>query len=810
MFDSIPGQLRFAARSLVRRPVLTIVALVTLGLGIGANTAIFSIINTVLLKPLPFRDAERLVMVWSTSPGQGLEQGFSSYPDFRDWRDEGRAFDGLAALWTFPNGDVNLTGGSEPQRVSVARITPGFFEVLGVRPLHGRTFRDEESIVGNHRRAILSYALWRDAFGADTALVGRSVTVNGFPYTVVGIMPPELASRSVQVLGTDVQIWRPLVPEDNQTGGRDARKLRVVGRLGRGRTIQQAESDLSSVAARLTALYQESNRDVGVRIVPLREQVVRDVRRGLLFLLGAVAVVLVGACANVANLLLIKAAATRKQVAVQHALGASRFRLGAHVLAESLMLGGGGAVFGVLLAFWGVKAFVAIGPADIPLLADARLDGRVLAFTLAASLLTVIGVGLFPAWRTSRPDVAEALRQGATRVRGKSDHRLMRILTVAQVAIAVVLLITGGVLVRSFRALVGVDPGLRAERVLTFQLELPMGAGMPYAAQPPRDVFFQSLLARIEGLPGVTGATLASAPPLEEEPAAYAFKLPGAADGRELRANFQLVDTDYFALLGIPIARGRSFEPTDRRDGPRVAIVSAALARAAWGTGDPIGRRIAMRFGDDAEVIGVAGDVRTGGLAAAEARTVYAPTTQGAFNFMTVLVKTGTDERAFIPAMRRVVRELDPALPLHHVRTLDAMVAGSVAQQRFQMLVVTSFSVLMFALAVVGTYGVTAYSVSERTSELGMRAALGATAADIRWLVLGEGSRLVVGGIVIGTVMAVGASRLLAGFALQVRAIDPVAFVVAPAVLAGAALVAMFVPASRAARVDPLRAMRSE
>jgi len=397
MFELIVRQLRYAARGLARRPTLSFVALATLALGIGANTAIFSIINVVLLKPLPFRTPDRLVMAWSTSPSQGLTEGFSSYPDFHDWQLEAHTFDGLAAFWTFPNGDVNLTGGSEPQRVSVARITPGFFHVLGVRPLHGREFQAEESIVGNHRRAILSYGLWRDAFGSDTTLVGKSVLVNGFPYTVVGIMPPELAARSVHVLGTDVQLWRPLVPDDNQTGGRDARKLRVVGRLAEGRTIQQGEADLAGIAKQLAALYPESNRDVGVRLVPLREQVVRDARLGLVFLLAAVGVVLLGACANVANLLLIKAAATRRQLSVQFALGASRRRVAAQVLAESLLLGGAGAILGLLLAYWGVKAFVAIGPADIPLLSDARLDGTVLALTLAATLLTVVVIALLPA-----------------------------------------------------------------------------------------------------------------------------------------------------------------------------------------------------------------------------------------------------------------------------------------------------------------------------------------------------------------------------------------------------------------------------
>jgi putative ABC transport system permease protein len=802
--------LRYAARSLSRRPVLAIVALTTLALGIGANTAIFSIINVVLLEPLPFHDPDRLVMVWSTAPNQGLAEGFSSYPDFHDWSEQARGFSGLAAFWTFPNGDVNLTGGSEPQRVSVARITPGFFDVLGVPPLHGRTFQPEESIVGNHRRAILSYGLWHDHFGADSTLVGRSVLVNGFPYTVVGIMPPELAARSVHLLGTDVQLWRPLAPEDNQTGGRDSRILHVVGRLAPGVTLQQAEAYLSAVATRLARIYPESNRETGVRLIPLHEQVVRDVRRGLVLLLAAVGVVLLGACANVANLLLIKAAATRKQMAIQYALGASRVRLSAQVLAEVLLLGGAGALLGVVLAYWGVKGFVAIGPADIPLLADARIDGAVLAFTVLATLLTVLVVGLLPAWPSGRPEGTIVLRQGATRVRGRDERRLMRVLGVVQIALAMLLLTTGGLLVRSFQRLLRVDPGFSSDRVLTFQLELPMGTGMPYASQPTRSAFFQTLLERIAALPDARATTLASAPPLDEEPSSFSFMLPGAADGRVLRANRRMVAPDYFALLGIPLLRGRPFEQSDRASGPRVVIVSEALARSTWGSRDPVGQQIATTSGDYAEVIGVVGNVRTGGLDTEVARTVYVPTTQGAYNFMTVLVKTRNDPTALVPAIRTIVRELDASLPLHHVCTAEAMVAGSVARQRFQMLLVGTFSLLMFGLAIIGTYGVTAYGVSERMSEFGIRTALGATGGDIRKLVLGEGARLVLVGIAIGGLATVTISHKLIRFVFGISTLDLVTFVAAPAVLAVAALLATFIPAHRAARADPMQALRSE
>lgn len=807
--DTIVQLLRHATRSLVGRPALALLAVVTLGLGIGANTAIFSVINVVLLKPLPFEDPDRLVMVWSTAPNQGLVEGFSSYPDFRDWREQSTTFDGLAAFWTFPNGDVNLTGGTEPRRVSVARVTTGFFELLGVAPLHGRTFQAEETIVGNHRRVILSHGLWRREFGGDPGLVGRNVMVNGFPYTVVGVMPPQLQARSVHVLGTDVELWRPLVPDDNQTGGRDARRLRVVGRLAGGVTIAQAEAELAAIATRLGSVFPETNRDAGIRLIPLREQVVRDARKALMFLLAAVGVVLVGACANVANLLLIKAAADGKKMAVQYALGASRLRLCAQVLTESILLGGSGAVVGVFLAFWAVRVFAAMGPADIPLLSDARIDGAVLAFTLVATMLTVVLVGLLPAWRSARPEVTMVLRQVGSRSRGRNDRRLMGVLTVFQVALAMVLLVAGGLLLRSFQALLRVEPGLDPDRVLTFQLELPMAT--TYPTQAGRDAFFGNLLERVEGLPGISAATMSSAPPLEEEPSQFSFTRPGIEDDRVLRASFRLVAPGYFALLGIPILTGRSFETTDGRSGPRVVIVSATLARAGWGEDSPIGSRIGVPFFDEtAEIVGVAGDVRTGGLDGEPARTVYVAAPQGTYNFMTAVVKTLNDPRASIPTIRGLVRELDPDLPLHHVRTMDELVARSVAQQRFQMLLVSAFSLLVFVLAAIGTYGVTSYGVSERTRELGVRMALGATGADIRRLVLREGAGLALIGILLGGAVAAIFSRVLARFVFHISTTDLITFTAASALLVLAALVATFVPAYRATRVDPMRVLRVE
>ena len=547
--------LRYAVRALLRRPSLSLLAVLTLAVGIGGVTAIFSVVKVVLLNPLPFPDGDDLVLVWSRTSDRRFSEGFGSYPDFRDWKEQSTSFAGLAAFWTFPNGDVNLTGGSEPERVAVARITPGFFEVLGIPPLHGRTFQEEETIVGNHRRAILSYRLWQRSFGGDTALIGRSVMVNGFPYTVVGIMPPRFSSMGLKLLATDVDLWRPLVPEDGQTGGRDLRQLRVIGRVKRGVGPGQAEAEMTAIAARLSELHPETNRNVDVRVAPLRDQVTRDARGGLLFLLGAVGIVLLAACVNVSNLLVMKSAATRHQAAVQTALGASRRRLAVQALLESMVLAAVGGLLGLLVARLGIAAFMAVGPPDTPLLMSVRIDASVLGFALLITGTTVVVVGLIPALRTARTDGTVALRQGSSTAPGRV-RRMMRVLTAAQIAIAMMLLIAAGVLVRSFQSLVRVDPGLNPVNLLTFQLELPMGAGRPYAAQPTRDVFFAQLLDRMAALPGVRGATLANAPPVEEEPLTLSFTRPGRDDSAVLQASLRLVVPNYFSALGIPLKRG--------------------------------------------------------------------------------------------------------------------------------------------------------------------------------------------------------------------------------------------------------------
>jgi putative ABC transport system permease protein len=808
-FAAWKSELRFAVRTLLRRPSLSLLAVLTLAVGIGGITAIFSVVNVVLLNPLPFPNSEELVLVWGRAGDQRFSEGFASYPDFRDWKEQATSLTGLAAFWTFPNGDVNLSGGSDPERVAVARITPGFFEVLGIRPLHGRTFQEEETIVGNHRRAILSHRLWQRSFGGDTALVGRSVMVNGFPYTVVGIMPPQLSTMGVSLLATDVDLWRPLVPEDNQTGGRDERKLRVIGRLSDGVLPGQAQAELNEVGSRLAALYPNTNAQVGVRVAPLRDQVTSGARRGLVFLLGAVAAALLAACVNVSNLLLMKSAATRHQMAIQTALGASRRRLAAQALTESLVLSIVGGVLGLVVARWGVAGFITAGPSDVPLLSQVRIDGSVLGFALLITGVTVFAVGLLPALRAGGNEDPNALRQGSSST-APIVRRVMRLLTVAQIAIAMVLLSTAGQLVRTFQSLLRLDPGLNAVNLLTFQLELPMGAGMPYMAQPTRDVFFSELMDRIAAVPGVRGVTLANAPPIEEEPQTTSFTRPGQSQTANYQANLRLVAPNYFMTLGIPVLEGRSFEPGDQRSTPRVALLSESLARAGWGTRSPVGDRIGLRGSGVGEIVGVVGDVVGAGLDVEPTRMVYIPANQWGYNFMTLLVRTDGDPLLHLPAIREVVATQDASLPLFRVQTVKAMMAGSVATQRFQAIVVSGFSLLALLLALIGAYGVASTGVSQRSGEMGIRMAVGASAADIKTMVLRETARLSLVGAAAGALGGWILSRGLSRFLVGVAPADPMTMLLVSLLLVGATVAATLPPARRATRVDPMSVLRSE
>jgi putative ABC transport system permease protein len=807
--NEILRDVRLAFRSLAKRPGFTAVVVTTLAIGIGANTAIFSVVNTVLLRPLPYVEPDRLVMVWGTDARLGNDQTRVSYPDYRDWRDGATSFDDIAALWSFPNGDVNLTGGVEPERVPVARVTSGFFEILGVTFAHGRGFRPDENVVGNHRVAVLSYGLWQRLYGGDPGLVGQPVHVNGFPYTVVGILPPEF--RPFGVLGPEerVELWRPLAPDDNQTGGRDSRNLRIIGRLRPAVTVDGARQELVAIARGLTETYPETNEGRGVHVVPLREQVVHASRPALLVLLGAVGLVLLSACTNMANMLLARAGARRGEFAVRRALGAPRRRIIGQLLTESVLLGGLGGIAGIVLAYGGIHALVELGPREIPRLDEIGIDLRVLAFALFISVAAGIVFGLAPAYHASSAELNEGLRHGSRGRGAAPGRRLRQTLVLAELTLTLVLLVGAGLLLRSFSELMDVNPGFEPERLLTLQLELPMGT--KYPEQWQRTAIFDQLLERIAQHPEVSSVTMVNAPPLGEGDFTTTFAVAGESidPATAPPATVQLIGPDYFATLGIPLITGRDFESRDDTDAPPVAIVNETAARR-WAEGRAVGGRFSLGFGTETEVVGVVRDVRIAGLDEPVPPIIYLPSDQRGYNFMTVVIRTSSTPRAVLPAIRTIVRDIDPEQPIYNVRTMDELISRSVAHRRFQMLLLAVFSAMALMLAMVGVYGVMSYIVGQRTREIGVRMALGAQPYEVSRSLVRESLILALIATAIGVPLALAFTRLLSASLFGVRAADPWTYAGTIAVLVLTAVLSAYVPARRAAAVDPTVALRTE
>lgn len=809
MIADLARDFRVGFRALRKRPLFTVIAATTLALGIGANTAIFSVVYAFLLRDLPYPDADRLVVVWGTDRARGDTETRVSYPDFEDWREQNESFEDLAAFFAFPNGDVNLTGGADPERVPVARVSSGYFGTLGAPMLYGRGFLPEENVAGQHRVAVLSHALWQRQFGGDPAALGQAVNVNGFPYTVIGILSPEFRALGTLALGEEVELWRPIAPDDNQTGGRGSRNLRVVGRLKPGVTAARAQADLNGVSANLEAAYPKTNEARGVRVVPLREQVVSQTRPALLALLGSVALVLLIACANVANLLLARAAGRRKEIAVRLSLGARRPQVIRQLLSESVLLGLIGGAGGLVLAYGGIQILRATGPADLPLLREIGVNGTVLLFAAVVAVLTGLLFGLVPALQASKPNLTGALNDGG---RGSDDgggRRIPNALIVSELAITLVLLIAAGLLVTSFTELLRVDPGFEAEGVLTFQLELPMGT--KYPRQEQREVFFRDLMDRLEQHPDVSSASMVTSPPMTDEGFSTTFTVSGAElpPDQAPMAEVRFVAPKYFETLGIPLLDGRVFTLRDGRGGAAVGIVNEAALRY-WPEGMALGGNFSTGFRGGIEVVGVVKDVREDGLDADAPPTLYLPANQFSYNFMTVVLRTASDPMALVPMARAAVRELDAEQPIHNIRTMDEVISRSVAERRFQLALLGAFSGLALVLALVGIYGVVAFAVSQRRTEIGVRLALGADEQTILTQLTGESLRLALIGVAIGVPAAVAITRLLSAGLFGVGALDPATYLTAAVFLVLAVLLATAAPAWRASTTDPAEALRAD
>jgi putative ABC transport system permease protein len=797
--------IQYATRRLFKAPGFTAIAVVTLALGIGANSAIFSVVNGVLLKPLPYPEPERLVGVYHVSEGNRASM---SGPNFTDVTRMATSFENAAAVSTTR---VILTGVGEPARLPVAEVSASVFNVLRVRPALGRAFNADENTPGRTNLVILSDGLWRQRFGADPGVVGRQIMLDGVSREVVGVMPRDFAYPS------ESQAWLPVAYNGSFVSGQRANwYLDVVARLKPGVTQQQAAAEVETLARNLEKQYPNANAKVGITTYPLLEAMVGDVRRSVMILLGAVGFVLLIACANVANLLLARAAARGPEMAVRAALGAGRGRLVAQLLTESVLLSLVGAGLGLLLSVWGVELLKSLEPGGIPRLDNVGVDATVIVFTIAIALVTGIVFGLVPAFTATRGVSASLKEGGRGAVTSRGGARVRGALVVAELALAVMLLAGAGLLMRSFLKLQSVDPGFKPEQALTFELTLPDAR---YAEDPQRLAFFDQLLPKLRGLPGVKSASAILGLPLTDLGLIISFDIAGRpplppADRPAMQV--RVATPDYFNAVGIPLKRGRALTEDDKEGMPRVLLITESAARQYFPGEDPIGKTILLGWGRGrgrragGEVVGIVGDVKDAGLNTPNAPQVYLPYRQWPVSFMTVVLKTAVPPASLADAARAQVSSIDPNLPLSNVATFDAVVAKSIAPQRSYMLMLAIFASVALLLAAIGIFGVLSYAVSQRTREIGIRMALGAPGRSVVLLVVRQATALVLCGVAAGTMTALLVSQAMVEMLFGVEPTDPVTFSAVAALLVTVALFASYLPARRATRVDPVVALRAE
>jgi putative ABC transport system permease protein len=800
--ETLLRDIRYGVRSLAKRPAFALIAAITLALGIGANTAIFSVVNTVLLRPLPYRDAERIVTIWQNNAKAGLPRNDVAPANFLDWQEQSRSFESMAGIEPF---GFSMIGNGEPERFQAWLVTAGFFETLGRGPALGRTFTSEDYQSGKERVVVVSHGLWQRRFGADQNLIGQKLTLNGQPYTVVGVMPPEFQFPA------DREIWAPRVLREYDRKLRAPTYWNVIARLKPGVTINQAREDMNGIAGRLAAQYPDTNGGMGATLVSLPEQVTGNVRSALWILLGAVGFVLLIACANVANLLLVRGAERNREFAIRSALGAARVRLIRQLLTESVLLALLGGIGGLLMSSWGVRLILSLGSARIPRIEHVRLDWRVLLFALGLSLITAVLFGLIPATQFSRPELQSTLKEGGRGAAiGSTRHWLRNALVISEMAVALVLLTGAGLLVRSFVSVTRVNPGFEKDRVLALQVFLGRN-------QKPEQItaFYDQALEKVGSTPGVQSAALVASPPFINLEQDAPFTIQGQAPppkGKEPSAFYTEVSPGYLSALTVPLLRGRFFTKFDKSDTTLVVVVNQNMARRYFPNEDPVGRKLTVIFDqpEEREIVGVIGDVLHSGLDTTARPEMFVPYSQSPTSQMTFVVKTTPDPASMLPAVKSAIREVNRNQTFSKTATMDQLVSDSLQQRRFNLFLLVSFGVLALLLAGIGVYGSINYSTRQRTHEIGLRMALGAQAGDVLRLVVGNGLTLSLIGIAIGLIASFALTRLMKGLLFGISATDPVTFIAISLLLAVIGLLASWIPARRATRVDPLVALRYE
>jgi putative ABC transport system permease protein len=798
--------MRYGLRILLKHPGFTAVAVITLALGIGANTAIFSVVYAVLLRPLPFLEPDRLVVLAEKSPS-GNRMG-PAYPNYVDWRERAQSFDSMSV---YLNDSFNLTGVDKPVRLQGRRVNWNFFQMLGVNPQLGRTFTDEDDRVGAQPTVLISNGLWKEGFGGDSSIIGKTIRIDGEQIAVIGVLPQEF--EFINRSDIYVPIGPSLTPAFGLLDRGNHFSLRILARLKNGVTVEQARGEIEALAVELAREYPKTNSGNSATVQSLVDEFVQDIRPALLVLLGAVGFVLLIACVNMANLTMVRAAERHKEISIRLALGAGRRRIIRQLLSESLLIAALGGAAGLLIGTWAMDGLLALAPTDAPRLGDVRLNATVLIFTLSVSALTGLLFGLLPALHASRVDLNTMLKEGGRAIAGSSRERMRKFLMVGEVGLALVLLIGAGLMMRTVLQLTRVDPGFDTDRLLTMRFILPENV----YTEDRRRVFYRDCLERVESLPGVRSAALTLSLPIDgsywnsifivaDKPVPPREELPSAA--------FTPVSANYFEAMGIRLLSGRAFSEADAADSPKVIVINETLARRLWPDENPVGKQLKQSWPEDKtpwrEVVGVVSDVKLNGVDRVTPLQAYLPLAQNPSRSLHLVARTDGNPLALASSVEQTIHSIDKDLPVFNARSMEQLLGNSTAQQRLTMILLASFAVLALTLAAVGVYGVMSYVVAQRTQEIGIRMALGAKSSDVLNLVIRQGMIPVLIGVAVGTAAAFALTRLMTSLLFGVSATDPKTFVIVPVILIGVALGACFVPARRATKVDPMIALRHE